>query len=70
LALLTVFYYFDIYSHVFGENNERFDLEDSKNIHAFHNCELSEKLQSERITSFPKLVTIGSVWYSGLFLMG
>lgn len=70
LAFLTVFYYFDIYAQILGESNERFELGDFKSLHAYHNCELSTELLSTGMTHFPKLVTIGSVWYSGLYLMG
>ena len=47
-----------------------FDTRDEKNEHVYEVCGLKDSDQTNKSKNFPKVVTVGSVWNSGLQFMG
>jgi hypothetical protein len=47
-----------------------FDTRDEKNENVYRVCGLKESIQENKEMNFPRLVTVGSVWNSGLQFMG
>ena len=47
-----------------------FDTRDEKNENVYRVCGLKESIQENKKMNFPRLVTVGSVWNSGLHFMG
>lgn len=70
IALSIGLYCVDKYLQLYDGNDDWFKERNEKDFNVYRSCKLNDDILQAPGLYFPKLITIGSVWKSGLQLMG